>query len=157
MLFRSGKILGHGGAVGLVAFVFDFGEGLRLDVELADGGDGFGLGIAESFRGDVEDCGEIGGGEIVTQFAQHVDEDEDGGGGNSGFGGHPGALARHGVIGAEDEGHGVDQEDAGFGGLGTFAPDERCRRGGFAAGFRYRRLFSRGQANSLAAEGSASA
>jgi len=71
-----GEILGHGGAVGFVAFVFDFGKSLRLDVELADGGDGFGLSVAESFRGDIEDGGEIGGRKIVAQLAQHVDEDE---------------------------------------------------------------------------------
>ncbi len=52
-----GKILGHGGAVGFVAFVFDFGEGLGLDVELADGGDGLGLRIAKGFGGYVEDGG----------------------------------------------------------------------------------------------------
>ncbi len=52
-----GKIFGHGGAVGFVAFVFDFGEGLRFDVELADGGDGFGLRGAVSLGGYVEDGG----------------------------------------------------------------------------------------------------
>jgi hypothetical protein len=67
----------------------------------------------KSFGGDVEDRGEIGGREIVAQLAQHVDEDVDRGGGKAGFGGH-GALPRHGVIGAEDERHGVDQEDAVF-------------------------------------------
>ena len=96
------EILGHGGAVGFVAFVFDLGEGLGFDIELADLGDGFGLGVAKSLGGDVEDGGEIGGRKIVAQLAQHVDEDVDGGGGQSGLGRH-GALARHGVIGAEDE------------------------------------------------------
>src|SRR6202051_3200886 len=61
------KILGHGGAVGFVAFVFDFGEGLGFDVELADGGDGFGLSIAKSLGGYVENRGEIGGREIIAQ------------------------------------------------------------------------------------------
>ncbi len=144
-----GKILGHGGAVGFVSLVFDLGEGLGLDVELADGSDGFGLLVAEGGGGDVEDSGEVRGREIVAQFAQHVDEDEDGGGGKSGFGGH-GALPRHGMISAEDEAHGVDEEDAAFAVFAGRARDcGRC--GGCAARTRFRRFCSRGQGSSLAA------
>ena len=49
------QILRHGCAVGFVSLVFDFGEGLRLDIELTDFGDGVGLLIAERGSGDVED------------------------------------------------------------------------------------------------------
>ena len=110
-----GQVLGHGGAVGLVAVVFDLGEGLGLDVELADGGDGFGLLIAKGWGGDIKHRGQIFRREIIAQLAQHVDEDIGRGGGQAGLGGH-GALPRHGVIGAEDERHGVDEEDAAVGG-----------------------------------------
>ena len=101
---------------------------MGFDVELADRGNGFGLGIAESFGGYVEDGSEIGGGEIFAQFAQHVDEDVDGGGGQSGLGGH-GALTRHGVIGAEDEPRAVDDVEPHRG------PVLRRRAGNLAQGF----------------------
>src|SRR6202166_2374398 len=142
------EVLWHCGAVGFVSLVFDFGKGLGLDVELADFGDGFGLRIAEGLGGDVEDCGEIVRGEIVAQFAQHVYEVVGGGGGQAGLGGH-GALPRHGVIGAEDVRHGVDEEDAVFGGLRVIARGRRGS-GGRAAGDRVERFFSWRQENSLA-------
>ena len=63
---------------------------------------------------DIEHGGEVLRVEILAQLAQHVDEDVGRAGGNAGLRGH-GPLPRHGVIGAEDERHGVDQEDAALG------------------------------------------
>ncbi len=136
-----GEILGHGRTVRFVAFVLDLSEGLGFDVELTDGGDGFGLRVAERLGRDIEDSGEVGGGEIVAQLAQHVDEDVDGGGGKPGFCGH-GALPRHGMIGAEDERHSVDEEDAVW--IGGW-------RWLSAAGFTRRGFCSGGQGSSLTA------
>ena len=123
----------HFGAVGLVALVLLFFERLGLEVELADGGDGLGLLVADGGGADIEDGGEVLGGKVVAEFAEHVDEDEDGSGGESGFGGHR-PLARHGVIGAEDEGHGVNEEDAAGGGLSRGGLNGGGSRRGFLFG-----------------------
>src|SRR5262249_141286 len=93
---------GHLGTVGLVSAVRDFLKCLSLDVELSDGGEFLRLLVAERGRSNVEDGSKIFGRKNVTQLAQHVDEDVGGGGGNS-SGGGDGKVARHGVIGAEDE------------------------------------------------------
>ena len=60
--------------------------------------------VAEDGGADVVDGGEVLRGEVLAQLVDHVDEDIGGGGGDAGARGH-GALALHGVIGAEDEGH----------------------------------------------------
>ena len=105
------QILRHGGAVGLVAFVFNLGESLRLDVEFADLGDCLGLLVAERRRGYIENGSQILRRKIVTQLPQHVDEDKNRSRGQAGLRRH-GPLPRHGVIGAEDERHGIDEKDA---------------------------------------------
>ena len=66
-------------------------------------------------RADVVDGCEVLGVEVLAQLVDHVDEDIGGRGGNAGARGH-GARALHGVIGAEDEGHGVEQVDGRLGG-----------------------------------------
>ena len=63
--------------------------------------------VAEGRRGHVENRRDVLGSKILAQLVQHVDEDISCAGGNARFGRH-GPLPRHGVIGAEDERHGVD-------------------------------------------------
>ncbi len=103
------------GAVGLVAAVLDGFEGLGFDVEFLDVLHLRGHLVAVDGRAYVVDGGEVLGGEVLAQLVDHVDEDIGGGGGDAGARGH-GALALHGVVGAEDEGHGVEQVDGGLGG-----------------------------------------
>ena len=105
------QIAGHLAAVGLVAVIFNFLESLGLQIKLAHRGEGFRLGVAEGGGSHIKDRRQILGREVIAQFTQHVDEDVRGRGGHAGLGGHS-ALPRHGVVGAEDERHGVDQEDA---------------------------------------------
>ena len=86
----------------------------------------------------VVDGGEVGGGEVLAELVDHVDEDIGGGGGDAGAGGH-GAGALHGVVGAEDEGHGVEEVDGGLVGLvGFLRGSHRClmvSRGAVGKGF----------------------
>ena len=105
------QVSGHFFAIGLVALIFDFLESLRLQVEAAHAGETFGLLIAKRWRRHIKYRSQVFWREVVTQFAQHVDEDISRCGRQAGFCGHP-TLPRHGVIGAEDEGHGVDQVNA---------------------------------------------
>ena len=82
-----------------------------------------GLLVAEGGPGDVEHRGQILRRKIVAQLAQHVHEDVNRRRRQPGLGRH-GPLPRHGVIGAEDERHGVDQINAPVRGDGL-----RCRAG----------------------------
>ena len=109
-----GEVGGHLGAVGLVAEVVDLFELLGFDVELFDGLHLAGTLVAEDRAGEIVDSCEIVGGEVFAQLVDHVDEDIGRRGGDAGARGH-GALALHRVIGAEDEGHAVEQVDGRFG------------------------------------------
>ena len=100
----------HLAAIGFVPVVGNLLKSLRLGVETADAGDGFRLLIAKGGSGQVEHRRQVLGRKIVAQFAQHVHEDIDGRRGEPGLGGHA-TLPRHGVIGAKDERHSVDQKN----------------------------------------------
>ena len=108
------QVVGHRGAIGLVAVVGHVDVGLRLAVELAQAGHRGGLLVAKGGSGHVEDGGQVLRLEVGAQLAQHVDEDERRAGRDAGLGRHR-PLPRHGVIGAEDERHRVDQVDAALG------------------------------------------
>ncbi len=123
------KIRGRLGAIGLVASVFDVDVGLGPGVELAVAGHGRGLLVAKGGAGEIERRSDVLRVEVGAKLAQHVDEDEGRSRGNAGLVGH-GALVSHGVIGAEDERHGVDEEDAA---LGAFRLRGKSR-GGFGLG-----------------------
>ena len=114
-------------AVGLVAAILDRLEGLGLDVELLHVLELAGELVAVDGGADVVDGGEVLGREVLAELVDHVDEDIGGGGGDAGARGH-GALALHGVVGAEDEGHGVEQVDGGLGGLGGHVSMVRQRQ-----------------------------
>ena len=101
------------GAVGLVAAVLDGLELLGLDVELLDVLHLRGHLVAMDGGAYVVDGGEVLGLEVLAQLVDHVDEDIRRRGGDAGARGH-GARALHGVIGAEDEGHGVEEVDGGL-------------------------------------------
>jgi hypothetical protein len=101
------------GAVGFVAAVFDGFEGLGFDVELFDVLHLRGHFVAMDRGSHVVDGGQVLRLEVLAQLVDHVDEDIGGGGGDAGARGH-GALALHRVVGAEDEGHGVEQVDRGL-------------------------------------------
>jgi len=117
------------GAVGLVSAVLDGFEGLGFDVELLDVLELGGLGVAVNGGSDVVDGGEVLGGEVFAELVDHVDEDISGSCGDAGARGH-GALALHGVVGAEDEGHGVEEVDRGLGaGGGLWGWQLGCRSG----------------------------
>ena len=120
------QILRHRRAIRFVAFIFDLGEGLGLDVELSDGSNRLGLFFAECRAGNVEHRCQIFGREIVAQLAQHVHENIDRRSGQAGFRGH-GPLPRHGVIGAENERHRIDEVDAPL-----LRSGRRCSEGGAA-------------------------
>ena len=104
------KVLGHFGAIGLIAGVFHVRHLAGLAVHLFQGGHGRALLLAEA-GAHVEDGGNVFGMEVLAQLVEHVHEDEDGRRGQARTGAH-GALAAHGVVGAEDEGIGVYQKDA---------------------------------------------
>ncbi len=108
------QIVGHGRAIGLVAAVGRVNKCLRLGVELAKTGDGRCLLVAKRRSGHVKHCRQIFRRKVGAQLAQHVDEDKGRAGRNAGLGRH-GPLPRHGVIGAKDERHGVDEVDAALG------------------------------------------
>ena len=122
-----GEVGGHLGAVGLVAGVVDLLELLGFDVPLAQRLHLAGALVAEDGAGEVVDGGEILRREVLAQLVDHVDEDVGRGGGNAGARGH-GPLALHGVVGAEDERHGVEQVDG------------RLGRRGLVCGFGFLRL-----------------
>ena len=122
-----GKIGGHLGAVGLVAGVVDLVELLGFDVPLALWLHLAGALVAEDGAGEVVDGGEVLRREVLAQLVDHVDEDVGGGRRNAGARGH-GPLALHGVVGAKDERHGVQQVDG------------RSGRRGLLSGFGFGRL-----------------
>ncbi len=101
----------HLTAIGLVAVIFDFLKGLGLQVKFAYLGDRFRLGVPEGGGGNVKHRGQIFGREVLAQFSQHVDKDVSRCSGQAGLCGHA-ALARHGVVGTEDERHRIHEEDA---------------------------------------------
>ena len=70
--------------------------------------------VAEDLAAHVEDGGKVARVKVLAQLFDHVDEDEDGRRGQAGAGAH-GPRALHGVVGAEDERHGVEQEDGRLG------------------------------------------
>ena len=105
-----GEVWRSFGAGGLVAGVVDLFKLLGLDVELLDG---LHLGrffVAVHGGSALVDGGEVVRLEVLPQLVDHIDEDVGGGGGNAGARGH-GARALHGVVGAEDEGHAVEEID----------------------------------------------
>ncbi len=107
------QVRGHLGAVCLVAAIFRFLEGLRLDVELADGRDRFRLLTADGRRGHIEHRRQILGRKIVAQLAQHVDKNKRRRRRDARLGGHR-PLPRHGMIGAKNKRHRIDQENPAF-------------------------------------------
>jgi hypothetical protein len=112
-----GKVGGHLGAIGLIAEVVDLFELLRLEVELLDRLHLLGALVAEDGAGEVVDGGEVVRLEVLAQLVDHVHEDIGRRRRDAGARGH-GALALHGMVGTEDEGHAVEQVDGGlFGGL----------------------------------------
>ena len=120
---------GHLAAIRLVALICHFLKGLSLDVELPNLGDCFRLLIPKGGCCDVKYGGQIFRREVLTQFTKHVDEDICGRGWESGLGGHA-TLPRHGMVGAENEGHGIHQKDAAAIGRGQLRLGGRgCRRG----------------------------
>ncbi len=144
-------------AVRLVAVVGFVNVGLRLAVEFAGADDCRRLLVAEGRRGNVEDCSQILRREVSSQLAQHVDEDEGRAGGDAGLGRH-GPLPRHGVIGAEDERHCVDQVDASLrsgrlGGHGDRRLDRASRFGSAGDGGGFRGFTSGGQEKILTSRG----
>ena len=61
-----------------------------------------------------EDGGHVGGGVGPRELAQHVAEDKEGFGGETGGGAHGGSAGTGtGVVGTKDEAKGVDEENAG--------------------------------------------
>jgi len=93
--------------------IFNFLERLGFYVELANLGDGFGFLIAESGRGYVETAARYSGEKSSRNLRSILTKTYVAAVG-AGLGGHA-ALAGHGMIGAEDEGHGVHEEDAAAG------------------------------------------
>src|ERR1019366_487022 len=131
--------------------------GLRLAVELAQTGHGGGLLIAKCGSGHVEDGSQILWLKVRSQLAQHVDEDESRAGGDAGLGGH-GPLPRHGMVGAEDERHRVDQVDAAFrscrlSGNGNCCFGGGCRFRGAGDGGGLRSFLCGGQVKILTSRG----
>jgi hypothetical protein len=141
----------HLAAIGLIAVIFNFLEGLGLQVEPAYLGDGLGFGITEGGCGHVEYRSQVFWRKVLAQFAQHVDEDVGGRGRQAGLGGHA-ALPRHGVVGAEDERHRIHEKDAAaIGGCQPGRSGCRLRRRS-AFGWRSREFSSRRQELSLAGQ-----
>ena len=103
----TGEVFGHSGALGFVALVGGFDEGSVFAAPLAEDADLLGFGVAEDGSAYVEDCCEVVRGEVGAKLGDHVHEDEGGRGWEPRARGH-GAGALHGVVGAEDEGHGVE-------------------------------------------------
>ena len=93
--------------------VLDFLEALRFEIEFSNSRDGRSFLVAEGLATYVEYGGEIFGRKILAQLAQHVHKHVDRGRGEARARRH-GALARHGVIGPEDERHRVNQKNTVF-------------------------------------------
>ncbi len=105
-------------AVGLVAGVVHLVELLRLRVPAAQRLHLACALVAEDGAVQVVYGGQKLRGEVLAQLVDHVDEDVGGRGGDAGARRH-GALALHGVIGAEDEGHRIEKIDGRLGGVGA--------------------------------------
>ena len=147
------KVAGHLGAIRFVSVILNFLKCLRLEIKAANAGDGFSLLVAERWSGNIEYGRKVFRREIVTQLAQHIYENVGCSCRYTGLCGHA-PLPSHGVIGAEDKGHRVDQEYPvlviGY----DFGPLRR-RCGRHRYGFRrrlyfFRQCFSRRQPISLA-------
>ncbi len=110
----AAQVVGHGLAVGLVALIGDFLEGLRLGVPLAQRAEAASALIAKDLAAQVEDGGEVLRREVLAQLLDHVDEDIGRRRRQAGRGGH-GPAALHRVVGAKDERHGVEQIDGRLG------------------------------------------
>src|ERR1017187_1000066 len=108
------KILGHGLTLGLIALVAHIFKTLCLRVPFAQHADRARSLIAKDRTAHVEHSRKILGREILPQFCDHVHEDICGRGGESRPRGH-GPTALHGVIRAEDEPHGIEQENGWLG------------------------------------------
>ena len=105
------QIAGHLGSIRLIAIILRFFEGLRLDVELADRGNRFRLLIADGRRAHIKHRRQILGRKIISQLPQHVDENKSRSRRHTGLRRHR-PLPRHGMIGAKNERHSIDQENA---------------------------------------------
>ncbi len=135
----------HGHAICLVAVVSDIHIGLRLAVELAQAGDLVRLHVAEGGRADVEDSGQILRRKVSSQLAQHVHKDVGRARRDARLGRHR-PLPRHGMVGAKDKRHRVDQINTALGsgmfsrnsddGSGSFGGTGRLGSAGDSGGFR---------------------
>ena len=110
----AAQVFRHGGAIGLVTLIAHFVEALRFAVPLAQRLHGAGALIAEDLSAYVEDGGKVARLEILAQLLDHVHKNKDGRRGQARAGAH-GARALHRMIGAEDERHGVEEEDGRLG------------------------------------------
>ena len=115
--YLAAQVFGHGFAIGLVTLVADLDEALRLRVPLAQRAHGAGALVAKDLAAEVEDSGKVARRKILAELLDHVDEDVDGRGGQAVARGH-GPAALHGVVGAKDERHGVEQENGRLGLVG---------------------------------------
>jgi len=103
------QVLGHGGAIGLVARVVHIVEALRLAVPLAQGANGARPLVAEDLAAHVEDGCKVLRRKVLAQLFDHVHEDVNSCSGQPVAGRH-GTATLHRVVGAKDERHGVEEE-----------------------------------------------
>ena len=108
------KVVRHRLALGLVAVVAHFFEGLKLGVPFAQRANVLGALVAEDCAARIEDRSKVFRREILAQFADHVHKNVGRRGGQAGARGH-GPAALHGVIGAKDKRHRVEKEDGRLG------------------------------------------
>ena len=107
-----GQVRRHFGAVGFVTAIIYYFEGLGFGVVLAQG-HRFRAFVAEDLSADVEDGSEVFRLEVAAQFVDHVYEDICCRCRHTVARGH-GPLPLHRMVGAEDEGHRIEQEDRLF-------------------------------------------
>src|ERR1019366_3476366 len=112
--YLAAQVFGHGLALGLVAVVAHIVKAFGLRVPFAQHADVAGARVAEYFSANVEDRSKVLRRKILTQLLDHVHKDVDSRCGQSRARGH-GAAALHRVVSAEDERHGVEQEDGRLG------------------------------------------
>ena len=113
----AAQIFRHGFALGFVAVVADVFEALRLAFQRRR----VPMARARSSRKTSPLTSKTAAKylrrEVLAELLDHVDENVGGRGGQAGARGH-GPRALHGVIGAEDERHRVEQEDGRLGLVG---------------------------------------